>query len=201
MKLPNKLIAGALVAAGGLMMTGSAQAQFTTNVISSFNSITATALYASWGSATVTSSANGYEIVATGYGSGAFAPDGGVVNVAGATEVQLTFTLNMPNDPTTDFMGPNFDLTDGTHQVQYIEYAHYPGAPGTYTVTAALNGIDPTDIVAFNLEMDPAGYGGFNAYDITYNQIALLTPTPEPATCAFLGLGAAGLLAFRRRKK
>lgn len=199
MKQCTKWLAGALAAAG-LMAAGPAQAQFTTNIISSFNSITATALYASWGLGTVTSTAGGYEMNATGYGSGAFAPDGGTVDVAGATQVQLTFTINTPNNG-DNFMGPNFDLTDGTHQVQYLQYAHYI-TPGTFTVTAPLNGIDPTDIVAFNLEMDPAGYGSFNAYDITYNQIALLTPgtTPEPATFALIGLGAAGLLVFRRRK-
>jgi PEP-CTERM motif len=200
MKQRTKWLAGALAAAG-LIAASPAHAQFTTNIISSFNSITATALYASWGSGIITSTPGGFEVNATGYGSGAFAPDGGgPVNDAGATEVQLTFTINTPNNG-DNFMGPNFDLTDGTHQVQYLEYAHYI-TPGTFTVTAALNGIDPTDIVAFNLEMDPAGYGSFNPYDITYNQIALLTPTatPEPATFALIGLGAAGLLAFRRRK-
>ena len=182
MKHHTKWFAGA-VAAGALIMAGPAQAQYSTTVISSFNSISPTALYASWGSGTVTSTAGGWEINSTGYGSGAFAPDGGVVSAPGATMVQLTFTINNITTPSTDYMGPNFDLTDnGTHLVFYGAYNHYPNAPGTFTVTAALAGTDPTDITAFNLEMDPAGYGGFNAYDVTYNSLVLLTPSPEPAT-------------------
>jgi PEP-CTERM motif len=202
MKRHKKWIAGALAAAGGLMMTGTTQAQYATTVISDFNSISATAVYANWQFGTVTSSAAGWEINAQGYGSAAFAPDAGVVDAPGATEVQLTFTINNVTTPSTDYMGPNFDLTDnGTHLVFYGAYNHYPNAPGTFTVTAALNGTDPTDITAFNLEMDPAGYGSGNAYDVTYTSLVLLTPTPEPTTLVLGGLGAAGLLAFRRRQK
>jgi hypothetical protein len=200
MKHHIKWFAGA-VAAGALIMARPAQAQYTSTTVSSFNSITPTALYASWGLGTATSTPTGWEINASGYGSGAFAPDGGTVDAAGATMVQLTFTINNVTTPSTDYMGPNFDLTDGTHQVQYVVYNHYPNAPGTFTVTEPLNGIDPTDIVAFNLEMDPAGYGSINNYDVTYDSLVLLTPSPEPATFALFGLSAAGLLAFRRRNK
>jgi len=48
-----------------------------------------------------------------------------------------------------------------------------------------------------NFQIDPANVSG--NYDITFNSLTL-TPAPEPATLALAGLGAAGLLAFRRRK-
>ena len=52
-------------------------------------------------------------------------------------------------------------------------------------------------INGMNFQIDPANVSG--NYDITFNSL-VLSPVPEPATLALVGLGAAGLLAFRRRK-
>jgi hypothetical protein len=219
MKQPIKSLATVLAVTGSLAIAGSAQAQYATNVISNFQNFNLSATYANWdasGSQTIngglgytpiiTSGATpgSYEINALGYGSGAYNFPV-AVDDPGATEVQLTFTLNsdmMITPGVNDYLGPNFDLSDGTHQVSYLEYNHYPGT-GTYTVTAALNGIDPTDITAFNLEFDPAGYGTGSPYDITYDSLALLTPvaTPEPGTMALAAIGASALLIVRRRGK
>jgi hypothetical protein len=220
MKKTTKWIAASCAAAGGLIMTSSPlYAQFTTNVICNFQNFNLSATYANWDAAgsqainggsgytpTITSGSTpgSYEVNAEAYGSGAynFATP---INEAGATEVLLTFTLNsnMAITPgVNDYLGPNFDLSDGTHQVHYGEYNHYPGT-GTYTVVANLGGVDPTDITAFNLEMDPAGYGYTTPYDITYDSLALLTPaaTPEPATTALAAIGLAGFVIARRRAK
>jgi hypothetical protein len=220
MKKNTKWIATSCAVAGGLILTSSPlHAQFTTNVISNFQNFNLSATYANWDQTgsqilsggtgytpTITSGSTpgSYEINAEGYGSGAynFATP---INELGATEVLLTFTLNSNMSITpgvNDFLGPNFDLSDGTHQVQYAEYAHYPGT-GTYTVVANLGSIDPTDITAFNLEMDPAGYGYSTPYDITYDSLALLTPaaTPEPTTITLAAIGLAGLVIARRRPK
>jgi len=199
-----------------IMTTSPLHAQFTTDVICNFQNFNLSATYANWdvagsqpinggsGFTPIITSGNtpgSYEVKAEAYGSGAynFATP---INAAGATEVQLTFTINSALTPANDFMGPNFDLTDGTHQVQYAEYAHYPGG-GTFTVTAALGTINPADITAFNLEMDPAGFGYTTPYDITYDSLALLTPNavPEPATMALAAIGMAGLIIARRRSK
>ena len=219
MKQNTKSFATALAVAGGLVIAGSAQAQYAKNVISNFQNFNLSATYANWDASgsqtinggtgytpTITSGATpgSYEVNAEGYGSGAYnfpTP----IDDAGATEVQLTFTLNSDMAITpgvNDYLGPNFDLSDGTHQVTYFAYAHYP-TTGTYTVTAALGGIDPTDITAFNLEMDPAGYGSGSPYDITYDSLALLTPvsTPEPGTMALAAIGVTALLISRRHAK
>ena len=200
-------------------MSNAAQAQ-TVTTISDFQNFNLTATYANWnpiqsqlisgGSGftpilTSGSTPGSFEVQAQGYGSGAFTLPT-AMNVPGATDVQLTFTLNQSMAAglaINNFMGPTFDLTDGTHQVTYFEYAHYAG-PGTFTVDAPLGTLNPTDITAFNLEMDPAGYGSIvppAPYDITYDSLVLITPAPEPTTLALLGIGAAGLVIARRRAR
>jgi hypothetical protein len=216
MKQPTKRLAAALAVASGLAMSSAVQAQ-TVTTISDFQNFNLTFTYANWdvnGSMPINggsgftpiitsgSTPGSFEVQAQGYGSGAFVLPT-AMNVPGATDVQLTFTLNpsmAAGLAVNNFMGPTFDLTDGTHQVTYFEYAHYAG-PGTFTVDAPLGTLNPADITAFNLEMDPAGYGGGSPYDITYDSLVLVTPAPEPTTLALLGIGAAGLVILRRRAR
>ncbi|HXU76899.1 MAG TPA: PEP-CTERM sorting domain-containing protein [Methylomirabilota bacterium] len=202
MKHTNWWVA-ALALAGGLALADSAQAQGTT-VVSDFHNFNLSVTYANWdpnawsfSAPVITSGPLSYRVVAQGYGSGAYnlpTP----LNVPGATQVRLTFTLNTTTP--TVFLGPNFDLSDGTHQVQYLNYANYTG-PGTYELTAPIGTLDTTDITAFNLEFDPAGYGNAAPYDITFNSLVLLSPVPEPASFALLALGATGFVIARRRAK
>lgn len=218
MKQPTKLLATTLAVASGLAFAGSAQAQFTTNVISNFQNFNLSATYANWdvngsqpingGSGytpTLTSGATpgSFEVNAEAYGSGAYnfpVP----IDDPSATEAQLTFTLNpdMNLSSANDYIGMIFDLSDGTHQVQFAEYGHYSPA-GTFTISAALGSINPSDITAFNLEVDPAAYGYTTPYDITYDSLTLLSPvaTPEPGTMALAAIGASAFLIVRRRGK
>jgi hypothetical protein len=162
----------------------------------------------------LTSGALGFEVVAQGYGSGAhnFATP---INASGATGFQLTFTINTPmvhGDGSGLWFGPNVDISDGTHMVHltaanagagYLDYGPYVG-PGTYTLYGPLTdqsggaALDTSTITAFNLEVDPAEYGGAAPYDITYNSLILV---PEPTMLALFGIGAAGLLIAKRRVK
>jgi hypothetical protein len=166
------LVAGCL----GLPRFASAQA-YITNLVCDFSNFNLSIPYAGWVSTsggTVISGSNGYEVIATGYGSGAYylpAP----MAVPAATKAQLTFKLNTPSAGTY-YMGPNFDITsDLTNQVQFTEYANYKGG-STNTVTASLGTLNPANITAFNVEMDPAGYGYTQPYDITFLRLVLLTP-------------------------
>jgi hypothetical protein len=223
MKQHTKRFAAALALASGLATASSIQAQSWT--LSDFQSFSLSATYANWDSdgsqlinggsgfaPILTSGALGFEVVAQGYGSGAynFATP---INASGATGFQFTFTINTPmvhGDGSGLWFGPNVDISDGTHMVHlladnagggYLSYGPYVG-PRTYTLHGSLNdqfggaALDTSTITAFNLELDPADYGGGAPYDITYNSFILV---PEPTMLALFGIGAAGLLIARRR--
>lgn len=69
--------------------------------------------------------------------------------------------------------------------------------PSTANLLSAIQG--GGDVInGFNLELDPATYPG-GANNITFNSLEL-QPLPEPGSLALLGVGFAGLVAFRRRK-
>jgi hypothetical protein len=190
-------------------VTGSVHAQ-TVTTISDFHNFNFTFTYANWnedGSSelnggtgftpTLTSGATEFNVVAQGYGSAVYdlpVP----ISAPGAIEVRLTFRLN--STAPSEWMGPNFDLHDGTHQVTYFGYNNYSG-PGTYTVTAPVGDLDTTTITAFNLQFDPAAYGAGTPYDITFERLEVVTAVPEPASFALAGLSVAGLLIFRRRSR
>lgn len=217
MKQPKTWIKATLAVAGSLMVAGVAQAQFATNVISDFHNFNLSVTYANWNVAgsdilnggsgftpVITSGPTSYRVQAQGYGSGAFnlsTP----ASAPGATQFLFTFTINSPSG--TYWMNPGLSFSDGTHQVfvtaanaegGFRNYGNYTGG-NTYTLYGALGDLDTTTVTAFNLEFDPAGFGGGAPYDITFHSLSLLTPVPEPSSMALLGLGAMGLWAARRR--
>lgn len=223
MRNRSKWMFSTLGIAGSLILAGTVQAQYTTNVLTDFHSFNLSVTYANWNvdgsdplnggtgfTPIITSGANDYRVQAQGYGSGAYnfsTP----VSLSGASLFLFTFTINAPSS--VNWMNPGLDISDGTHMVHltasnaeggFLDYGNYSG-PNTFTRIGPLTdqfggaALDTSTITAFNLEFDPAGFGAGAPYDITYKSIALLTPIPEPSTLALLGIGAVGFLALRQR--
>jgi hypothetical protein len=210
-----------LTVLAGLSVAASTEAQIVTT-LSDFHNFHLSATYANWdadGSQTInggsgytptlTSGATSFEVKAQGYGSGAY-DFATPISAPGATQWQLTFTINQTMahaDNSGLWFGPNVDISDGTHQVALNatnpnlsgtrSYGPYVG-PATYTIYGGLGDLDTTKITAFNLELDPAEYGGGAPYDITYKSFVLITPVPEPASAGLAVLGVALALARRR---
>ncbi len=87
--------------------------------------------------------------------------------------------------------------------VNYYGTGYNIPAPGLNTYVFPLQAANQANVAAgaiingINFQMDPANVSG--NYDITFNSLTL-SQVPEPTSLALAGLGAASLLAFRRRK-
>jgi hypothetical protein len=210
MKQHSKWFAIALAVASGLVMVNSAQAQpitgtpYLSNIPAvgpSYGGLWATPL------ATITSTATGLEFNAPG-GTGSFSQmyypiplgDQTAFNLLD-TKVTFDFTWNSGN--AVGGVNVLFALGDSLGGVDYYGTGYVVPTPGLNSYTFALQAPNQANVAAgaiingMNFQIDPANVSG--NYDITYNSI-VLSPVPEPATLALVGLGAAGLLAFRRRK-
>jgi hypothetical protein len=95
--------------------------------------------------------------------------------------------------PGTSFVLPTATGLDGSAVVQFVLFG--VSADGAYKGWSNVGSIQPTTAAAAQSGTSPVTiYGGTGITGLT------LVPTPEPATIALGGLGAAALLLFRRRK-
>jgi hypothetical protein len=210
MKQHTKWFATALAVASGLVIANSAQAQGITGTPYLSNINPGDPSYSgNWATtATITSTPTGLEFAASGvtgsFSTMYYAIPAGQQTALNPADTQVTFGYiwNSPVGPTG---GVNvlFALDDSMGGVNYYQTGYIPMSAGSHSMTFALQSANLANVGAgaiingMNFQIDPANVGG--PYDITYSSLTL-SPAPEPATLALVGLGAAGLLAFRRRK-
>ena len=198
MKRTTKWLTAVVAAASGLAMANSAKADV---ILSDFPAgFTLDAYYANWATATIDNSTPGFSVTSAGYGSGYKAIN---IDGSGNTIIQMTFDLEGPAGLPISSAIADLTDADGT-QVQYaMQYGVQAGNGQTYSMLLSAGNVaapgadsilDLANLTAFNIEDDPGGYSG--PYTITYTDLRLV---PEPASLTLLVLGAAGLLAARRR--
>jgi hypothetical protein len=209
MKQYTKWLGIAFVMAGGLVVVNSARAQAVTgdpymdNINPSAPSYTGY-----WNNpvlTTITSTPTGLEFNAPG-GSGSYSTMYYSIPVGQQTALnpldqQVTFDFTWNSGDAVAGVNVLFALDDSMGGVDYYATGYNIPTPGLNSYTFALQSPNLTNIGngalinGLNFQIDPANVSG--NYDITYSSIIL--SVPEPATLALIGLGAAGLLAFRRK--
>jgi hypothetical protein len=212
MKQHTKWFATALAVAGGLIIASSAQAQPITGLPFMSNIPAVGPSYSGYWStplATITSTPTGLEFNAPG-GTGSFSTmyysippiQQAPLNIL---DTQVTFDYTWNSGNAVGGVNVLFALDDSNGGTDYYGTGYVVPTPGLNSYTFALQAPNQANVGAgyiingVNFQIDPANVSG--NYDITFNSIILHpVSVPEPATLALVGLGTAGLLAFRRRK-
>jgi hypothetical protein len=208
MKQHTKWFATVLAVASVLIIANSVQAQSVTGT-PYLSNVTPTSLDGYWNTplATITSTATGLEISAPG-GSGSFsqlyyAIPAGQQTTLNPLDTQVTFNFTWNSGNAVAGVNVLFALDDSMGGTVYYGTGYNVPTPGLNSYTFNLLNPNLANVGSgalingLNFQIDPANVSG--NYDITFNSLTL-SPAPEPATLALVGLGAAGLLAFRRRK-
>ena len=201
--------------------------QYLSNIDPSTLTTAPNAVYGNWTDAntTISSIATGLEVANVGNGSGS--PETGALyyqlspsqlQTLSANDAFATFTITVNGGDQADYVwgGMTLILNDSKSNSQTYNIYSGDGNPGnpstvnwsgnTLTETLPLDSTLLTDIQAGNDSINGITLGFYpatlttpgNAYDITFNSLALSVPEPAPLTLA--GLGASCLWFLRRRK-
>jgi hypothetical protein len=210
MKQNSNCFLAALALATGLVIANPTQAQTITGTPYMSNIDPAAPSYSgSWSTplTTITSTPTGLEFNAPG-GSGSFSTMYYPIPVSQQTsldpqDTQVTFTFSWNSGNAVAGVNVLFALDDSMGGVNYYGTGYNVPTAGLNSYTFPLQADNLAHVAAgavingLNFQIDPANVSG--NYDITYSSITL-SQVPEPTTLALAGLGAAGLLAVRRRK-
>jgi hypothetical protein len=170
-------------------------------VVQTFDDFNLSGTYQRWADAnftTITSGPESYTVASAGFGGGFFDLNP-PVDASGETAIALDVTVaaagTLPGvvlalvdlDGTLENYAW-FALADGRQVLtKTIGMTSFGGEPGS------VPGLDVSKLDFFHIQVD-----GQQPYTVSYNNLELTHPVPEPGACALLALG--GMLVVRRRK-
>lgn len=189
----------ALALCGALACGASATAD---TLVTDFDNYVPNSTYEAWSDGNVTSITSGpasLTVESLDFG-GAFKDIVPNVDGSGETHIELEVTVNSG--------APGAIIALGDTGFTEFNYAWYGLPAGDHTLTMPLSTPTYIGVAGDDSMLDLANLdfihtqvdaGGAFAYNISFNNLRLVTPIPEPATLGLLACGA-GLVVLRRRR-
>lgn len=151
--------------------------------ITDFSNFKSDALYPSWKSATVVSTATNYSITATGYGSNYKYIGHPALDGSGCTDIELEVYLSGPTAADGQ-LGPIVTLIDGDGSA--YSYRWYGQTMGHHVLTMPVQsptviekpgtvpGLNLTNLLHLHMSLDPGQYGTTGDYTISWCKLRLI---------------------------
>lgn len=151
----------------------------TNAVITTFDYFASDALYTTWDTATINSTATSYVITSIGYGSNWKYIGGSPINGTGCTNIQLDVYLSGPA-AADGKLGPIVELLDGNgNDYSYCWYGqtlghHILNMPiESPTIKSGTGPLNLSNLQHMHIKLDPGAFGTSGAYTISWNDLRL----------------------------